>query len=70
MTFPLLTIAAINGHGMGVLSILLLLIDFNSAFAGGMAFALSCDYRIITSGRGFLCMNEVGYRSSPLYRSS
>ncbi|WWC68412.1 uncharacterized protein I206_102339 [Kwoniella pini CBS 10737] len=52
LTFPLLTIAAINGH----------------AFAGGMILALSCDYRIITSGKGFLCMNELQF-GSPLPNS-
>ncbi|WWC88118.1 uncharacterized protein L201_003022 [Kwoniella dendrophila CBS 6074] len=52
LTFPLLTIAAINGH----------------AFAGGMILALCCDYRIITSGKGFLCMNEIQF-GSPLPNS-
>ncbi|WRT65924.1 uncharacterized protein IL334_002875 [Kwoniella shivajii] len=52
LTFPLYTIAAINGH----------------AFAGGMILALSCDYRVITSGKGFLCMNEVQF-GSPLPNS-
>lgn len=31
----------------------------HQAFAGGMVLALCCDYRIITSGKGFMCMNEV-----------
>ncbi|ADV21442.1 enoyl-CoA hydratase/isomerase [Cryptococcus gattii E566] len=52
LTFPLLTIAAINGH----------------AFAGGMVLALCCDYRIITSGKGFMCMNEITF-GSPLPNS-
>ncbi|WVW80403.1 hypothetical protein I302_102384 [Kwoniella bestiolae CBS 10118] len=52
LTFPLFTIAAINGH----------------AFAGGMILALCCDYRIITSGKGFLCMNEIQF-GSPLPNS-
>lgn len=61
MTFPLLTIAAINGHGA-----LLSLIDGLhrgcanlAAFAGGMVLALACDYRLMTSGKGLMCMNEV-----------
>ncbi|WVQ97034.1 hypothetical protein IAU59_004144 [Kwoniella sp. CBS 9459] len=52
LTFPLVTIAAINGH----------------AFAGGMILALSCDYRIMTSGKGYLCMNELAF-GSPLPNS-
>ncbi|WOO86205.1 Enoyl-CoA delta isomerase 3 [Vanrija pseudolonga] len=43
MTFPLVTVAAINGH----------------AFAGGMVLALSCDFRIMTSGKGMVSMNEI-----------
>lgn len=43
MTFPLITIAAINGH----------------CFAGGMLLALCCDYRLMTTGRGWMSMNEV-----------
>ena len=30
-----------------------------AAFAGGMVLALACDYRIMTSGKGLMCMNEV-----------
>lgn len=44
LTFPLVTVAAINGH----------------AFAGGFILALACDFRVMTSGRGLMCMNEVG----------
>ncbi|ODN79898.1 hypothetical protein, variant [Cryptococcus amylolentus CBS 6039] len=43
MTFPLYTVAAINGH----------------AIAAGMILALACDHRIMTSGKGFLSMNEI-----------
>jgi len=52
LTFPLVTIAAINGH----------------AFAGGMVLALACDYRIMTSGKGMMCMNEISF-GSPLPNS-
>ncbi|RXK42536.1 enoyl-CoA hydratase/isomerase [Tremella mesenterica] len=52
LTFPLITIAAITGH----------------AFAGGMILALCCDYRVMTSGKGLLCMNEITF-SSPLPNS-
>jgi enoyl-CoA hydratase/carnithine racemase len=30
-----------------------------SAFAGGMVLALACDHRIMTNGKGLMCMNEV-----------
>lgn len=43
MAFPLLTIAAINGH----------------AIAGGMVLALACDIRIMNARRGLLAMNEI-----------
>ncbi|KAI9292338.1 enoyl-CoA hydratase/isomerase, partial [Neoconidiobolus thromboides FSU 785] len=43
LTLPFPTVAAINGH----------------AFAGGMMFALSHDYRVMRDDRGFLCMPEV-----------
>ena len=39
-------IAAVNGH----------------TFAGGMALAMACDYRVMTDGskrNAFICMNEV-----------
>lgn len=47
MTFPLVTVAAINGH----------------CFAGGMLLALCCDYRLMTTGRGWMSMNEVSPQS-------
>lgn len=50
MTFPLITIAAINGH----------------CFAGGMLLALCCDYRLMTTGRGWMSMNEVSQPSARL----
>ncbi|KAF0551603.1 ClpP/crotonase [Gigaspora margarita] len=43
LTFPIPTVAAINGH----------------AFAGGFMLALAHDYRVMRADRGFLCMNEV-----------
>ncbi|KAH8089045.1 ClpP/crotonase-like domain-containing protein [Filobasidium floriforme] len=45
LTFPLVTIAAINGH----------------AFAGGFLLALCCDYRLMTDGKAWCCMNEVDF---------
>ncbi|KAG9315254.1 ClpP crotonase [Chiua virens] len=48
LTFPIPTIAAINGH----------------CFAGGCMLALCCDYRVMTDGskrRAWLCMNEVHF---------
>lgn len=43
MTLGLPTVAAVNGH----------------AFAGGCLLAMAQDYRVMTSGKGFLCMNEI-----------
>lgn len=43
LDFPLVTIAAINGH----------------AYAGGMVLALAHDWRVMNSQRGYLCMNEI-----------
>ncbi|KAF6757208.1 ClpP/crotonase-like domain-containing protein [Ephemerocybe angulata] len=48
LTFPIPTIAAINGH----------------CFAGGLMMSLACDYRIMTDGtkrNTWLCMNEVHF---------
>ncbi|THG95234.1 hypothetical protein EW026_g6383 [Hermanssonia centrifuga] len=48
-TFPIPTVAAINGH----------------CFAGGMMLSLSCDYRVMTDGstrNAWMCMNEVSLR--------
>ncbi|KAF9790443.1 ClpP/crotonase-like domain-containing protein [Thelephora terrestris] len=46
LTFPIPTLAAINGH----------------CFAGGMMLALCCDYRVMTDGERrntWMCMNEI-----------
>ncbi|PPQ83447.1 hypothetical protein CVT25_007038 [Psilocybe cyanescens] len=48
LTFPIPTIAAINGH----------------CFAGGMMLSLVCDYRVMTDGssrNAWLCMNEIHF---------
>jgi len=48
LTFPIPTIAAINGH----------------CFAAGTILALACDYRIMTDGakrNAWVCMNEVDF---------
>lgn len=48
LTFPIPTIAAINGH----------------CFAGGFMLSLACDYRVMTDGskrNSWLCMNEVHF---------
>ncbi|TRM64837.1 ClpP/crotonase-like domain-containing protein [Schizophyllum amplum] len=48
ITFPIPTIAAINGH----------------CFAGGFMLSLACDYRVMTDGskrNAWLCMNEVHF---------
>eukprot|EP01096_Ripella_sp_DP13-Kostka_P014050 TRINITY_DN622_c0_g1_i1.p1 TRINITY_DN622_c0_g1~~TRINITY_DN622_c0_g1_i1.p1 ORF type:complete len:263 (-),score=99.33 TRINITY_DN622_c0_g1_i1:98-865(-) len=42
-SFPIPTVAAVNGH----------------MYAGGMMFALSCDYRFMREDRGFACMPEI-----------
>jgi enoyl-CoA hydratase/carnithine racemase len=50
LTFPIPTIAAINGH----------------CFAGGFMLSLACDYRVMTDGKhrnAWLCMNEVLFGS-------
>ncbi|EMD34116.1 hypothetical protein CERSUDRAFT_56039 [Gelatoporia subvermispora B] len=48
MTFPIPTVAAINGH----------------CFAAGMMLALCCDYRVMTDGskrNAWMCMNEIHF---------
>jgi len=45
LTYPIPTIAALNGH----------------TFAAGFMLSLACDYRIMTSGRAWACMNEVHF---------
>lgn len=43
LVFPLVTVAAINGH----------------AYAGGMVLAMCNDFRVMRQDRGYLCMNEI-----------
>lgn len=43
LVFPIVTVAALNGHG----------------FAGGMVMAVAHDFRVMRSDRGYLCMNEI-----------
>ncbi|KAF9223482.1 ClpP crotonase [Gyrodon lividus] len=48
LTYPIPTIAAVNGH----------------CFAGGFMLALCCDYRVMTDGsrrRAWMCMNEIHF---------
>jgi len=48
LTYPIPTIAAVNGH----------------CFAGGFMLAICCDYRVMTDGskrRTWMCMNEVHF---------
>ncbi|EEH45141.1 uncharacterized protein PADG_01291 [Paracoccidioides brasiliensis Pb18] len=45
LTYPLPTVALINGH----------------AFAGGFMTAMYHDYRIFNPSRGFLCLNEINF---------
>ncbi|KAG8921962.1 hypothetical protein FRC01_014680 [Tulasnella sp. 417] len=45
LSFPIPTIAALNGH----------------TFAAGFVLAMCCDYRVMTSGKAWACMNEVHF---------
>lgn len=45
LTFPIPTIAAVNGH----------------AFAAGFGLACAHDYRIMNEKRGYMCMNEIDF---------
>lgn len=58
------TIAAINGHAVCG-SNLLIFLYFSYSFseclqiAAGAMIAFCCDYRIMNSDKGFICINEV-----------
>lgn len=45
LTYPMPTIALMNGH----------------AFAGGLMLAMYHDYRVFNPARGFLCLNELDF---------
>jgi Delta3-Delta2-enoyl-CoA isomerase len=45
LTFPMPTIALVNGH----------------AFAGGFMLAMHHDYRVYSGARGYLCINELDF---------
>ncbi|KAI1342150.1 enoyl-CoA hydratase/isomerase family protein [Xylariaceae sp. FL0016] len=45
LTYPMPTVALINGHG----------------FAGGLMTAMHHDYRVMTGARGYVCVNEVEF---------
>jgi len=45
LSFPMPVIAAVNGH----------------CFAAAFVLALACDYRVMTSGRAWCCMNEIEF---------
>jgi hypothetical protein len=72
------TIAAINGHGeLTQLPFLhypadrrrcaaVALIGDTVAFAGGFLLALCCDYRLMTDGKAWCCMNEVSLARSSI----
>lgn len=50
MTYPMPTVALINGH----------------AFAGGLMIAMYHDYRVMNPSRGFVCLNELDFGVSLL----
>ncbi|POS84559.1 hypothetical protein EPUL_004761 [Erysiphe pulchra] len=45
LTYPMPTVALVNGH----------------AFAGGLMLAMYHDYRVMNSSRGFVCLNELDF---------
>ncbi|CAE6447805.1 unnamed protein product [Rhizoctonia solani] len=45
LSFPIPTVAALNGH----------------TFAGGYLLALACDYRVMTTGKAWACFNEIHF---------
>ncbi|KAI2641426.1 enoyl-CoA hydratase/isomerase family protein [Hypomontagnella submonticulosa] len=50
LTYPMPTVALINGH----------------AFAGGLMLAMHHDYRIFTGAKGYLCVNELEFGAALL----
>ncbi|OTA94640.1 hypothetical protein M434DRAFT_394567 [Hypoxylon sp. CO27-5] len=45
LTYPMPTVAMINGHG----------------FAGGLMLAMHHDYRVFTGAKGYVCVNELEF---------
>jgi hypothetical protein len=45
--------------------LLIHLTTINVAFAAGFLLALACDFRIMTDGRAWACMNEVRLCKTP-----
>ncbi|KAI1080687.1 enoyl-CoA hydratase/isomerase family protein [Whalleya microplaca] len=45
LTYPMPTVALVNGHG----------------FAGGLMLAMHHDYRVFTGARGYVCVNELEF---------
>jgi enoyl-CoA hydratase/carnithine racemase len=54
LTFPMITVCAINGHAFGAGTTLTTLNNEIGAFL-----ALACDYRLMKQDRGFFCFPEV-----------
>jgi enoyl-CoA hydratase/carnithine racemase len=66
LTFPLVTVAAVNGHGrLSVVFDRVITVADTPAFAGGMITALCCDYRLASTARSFWSLNEVSPHAQP-----
>lgn len=59
LTFPLITVAAISGHGSSYCTLQSGLLTYTLAFAGGFIVALACDFRVMVAQKAWCCMNEV-----------